>query len=382
MFLLKPEQVAFEQKVKQLVDERVRPYAQEIDEQDIFPKTSYEAFKESGLLKVALPPEHGGLRADTVTLCIMVKTIAQVSPASALMVFPTAAAIRTISEIGTAEQKQRFFRELEPGDKLCAFALTEPNYGSDAGSLQTRAVPHNSDFIFNGTKSYITLGEHADYYLVFVRTGPGKGAGGISAFIVERATEGLSFGKKERKMGLGGSVTQEMIFQNARVPAANMLMGIGEGWRVLTEKANPMRLWGAASMSLGIAEGALAESLIFSKKRVQFKKVIGRFQAIQFMLADMKIRVEAVRSLIFRTAEVIDSGRASMKEIESLVSIAKCYASDTAMQNSIDAVQIHGSAGCAKGSAVERMMRDAKAIQIFDGSNQVQRMIVARNLLI
>jgi alkylation response protein AidB-like acyl-CoA dehydrogenase len=382
MLLLKPEQAAFEQKVQRLVEECIRPYAQEIEERDEFPQTSYEAFKESGLLKVSLPPEFGGLGADVVTLCLMVKTVAQVSPASSFLVFVTAAVIRAIMEAGTVEQKERFFREMERGDKLCGFALTEPNFGSDAGSIQTRAVPQNADFILNGTKSYITLGEHAHYYLVFVRTGPGKGTSGISALIVERNTKGLFFGKKERKMGLSGSVTQDMIFRNAQVPAANMLLGMGEGWRVLTENANTMRVWGAGCIALGIAEGAFLEALNFAKKRVQFKKVIGRFQAVQFMLADMKIRLEAVRSLIFRTAEIIDSGKASLKEVESFVSMAKCYASDVAMQNSIDAVQIHGSAGCLKGSTVERLMRDAKAIQIFDGSNQIQRIIVARNMLI
>ena len=183
-------------------------------------------------------------------------------------------------------------------------------------------------------------------------------------------------------MGLGGSVTQEMIFQDARVPAENMLIGEGEGWKALTGHSNPMRLWGAASMSLGIAEAALEESLAYAKKRVQFGKQIGRFQAIQFMLADMKIRSEAVSSLVFESARVIDSGRAPDREIEIRVSMAKCHASDVAVQNAIDAVQIHGAAGCERGSRVERLMRDAKAIQIFDGSNQVQRMIVARNLLI
>lgn len=382
MLLLTPEQAAFEKRVKSLVDEHIRPFAREIDEKDEFPQSSYNAFKESGLLKTALPLRYGGLGADTTMLCIMVKTIAQASPASALLVFPTSAVIRTIGEVGTEEQKERFFREMEAGDKLCGFALTEPNYGSDAGSLQTRAVAQGNDFIINGTKSYITLGEYAHFYLAFVRTGPGKGSKGVSAFIVERGIPGLSFGKKERKMGLGGSVTQEMIFQDARVAGANMLLEMGQGWRVLTEVANTMRVWGAASMALGIAESALEESLKFAKKRVQFKKLIGRFQAVQFMLADMKIRMETARSLIFRTATLIDSGRAPLKEIESMVSMAKCYVSDVAMQNSLDAVQIFGSEGCKKGTAVERMMRDAKAIQIFDGSNQVQRMIVARNMLI
>jgi alkylation response protein AidB-like acyl-CoA dehydrogenase len=382
MFLLTPEQAAFEQKVKAIAEERIRPYAQHIDEHEEFPRTSYEAFKDGGLLKVALPPAYGGLKADTVTLCLMVKTIAQASPSSSLLVFPTAAVIRTIAGAGTPEQQERFFSQMQAGDKMCGFCLTEPNYGSDAGSLQTRAEYDGDDFIINGTKSYITIGEYAHYYLVFVRTGPGKGSRGVSAIVVERDTPGLSFGKKERKMGLWGSVTQEMIFQDARVPAANVLSGVGEGWSVLTNHSNPMRLWGAASMSMGISEAAFEEALAYAKKRVQFKKQIGRFQAVQFMLADMKIRLETVRSFILESARLIDSGKAPFKEIEARVSIAKCYASDMAVQNAIDAVQIFGAAGIERGSRVERLMRDAKAIQIFDGSNQVQRMVVARNILI
>jgi len=382
MLLLTPEQEAFENKVKNLVRERILPFTQEIDEKEEFPQVSYEAFRDNGLFKVALPPRYGGMKADTVTMCLMVKNIAKVSPSSALLVFPTAAVIRTIAGTGTPEQQERFFKQLENGDKMCGFCLTEPNYGSDAGSLQTRGEKDGDSFVINGTKSYITIGEYSHLYLVFVRTGPGKGTKGISAFIVNRDTPGLSFGKKERKMGLGGSVTQEMIFQDARVPAENILIGVGEGWKALTGHSNPMRLWGAASMSLGIAEAALEESLAYAKKRVQFGKQIGRFQAIQFMLADMKIRSEAVSSLIFESARVIDSGLAPDREIEIRVSMAKCHASDVAVQNAIDAIQIHGAAGCERGSRVERLMRDAKAIQIFDGSNQVQRMIVARNLLI
>jgi alkylation response protein AidB-like acyl-CoA dehydrogenase len=268
------------------------------------------------------------------------------------------------------------------GDKLCGFCLTEPNYGSDAGSLQTRAVLEGDSYIINGTKTYITLGPHAHYYLVFVRTGPGKRTAGISALIVPRETPGLSFGKKERKMGLGGSVTSEMIFQNARVPRENLLLKAGEGWRVLSRHSNVMRVWGAASLALGIAEGAYEAALGFARSRVQFKRKIASFQAIRFMLADMKMGIEAAKSLIFRTAALIDAGEGSLRDIETLVSMSKCYASDLAMQVTIDAVQIFGGAGYLKGAPVERMMRDAKAVQIFDGSNQIQRMIVSKNIIL
>lgn len=358
----------------------IAPHALEIDALDEFPQTSYEAFIRSGLLRLSLPFEYNGQEADATTLCVVIEEISKASPASALLVFPTQAVIRTIREIGTEEQKTFFFSDMVRGDKLCGFCLTEPNYGSDAGSLQTTAVLEGDHYIVNGTKSFITLGPHAHYYLVFVRTGPGKRTGGVSALIVPRDTPGLSFGKKERKMGLGGSVTSEMIFMNARVPKENLLLSEGEGWRVLSHHANIMRVWGAASLALGIAEGAYEAALAFAKTRTQFKKLIASFQAIGFMLADMKTAIETAKSLIFRTAAMIDAQEGTFRDLETLVSMCKCYASDVAMRVTLDAVQIFGGAGYLKGCPVERMFRDAKAVQIFDGTNQIQRMIISKNI--
>jgi len=383
MFLrLNPSQREIQKRVQTLVGAEIAPFAVAIDARDEFPQSSYAAFIKAGLLKLSLPKEFGGKEADATTLCLVIEEISKVSPASALLVFPTNAVIRTIREVGTEEQKNRFFSEMAAGDKLGGFCLTEPNYGSDAGSLQTRAVLQDDFYVINGTKTYITLGPHAHYYLVFVRTGPGKRTGGVSALIVPRETPGLTFGKNERKMGLGGSVTSEMILQNARVPKENLLLKEGEGWRVLSRHANIMRVWGAASLALGIAEGAYEAALGFARSRVQFKRKIASFQAIRFMLADMKMAIEATKSLIYRAAALIDAGEGTFRDIETLVSMSKCYASDVAMQVAIDAVQIFGGAGYLKGSPVERMMRDAKAVQIFDGSNQIQRMIVSKNIIL
>jgi len=382
MFLhLNQVQREIQEKVRSLVASEIAPNAEKIDARDEFPQTSYEAFKKAGLLRLSLPLGYNGREADSTTLCVVIEEIAKASPASALLVFPTQAVIRTICEVGTTEQKERFFSDMAQGDKLCGFCLTEPNHGSDAGSLQTRAVLDGKHYVVNGTKSFITLGPHAHYYLVFVRTDPQKRTGGISALIVPRETPGLSFGKKERKMGLGGSVTAEMGYQNALVPKENLLLGEGDGWKILTRQANIMRVWGAASMSLGIAEGAYEAALAFAKNRIQFKQVIASFQAVGFMLADMKMSIEAVKSLIFRTAAMIDAQEGTFRDVETLVSMCKCYASDAAMKITIDAVQIFGGAGYMKGSPVERMMRDAKAIQIFDGTNQIQRMIVSKNII-
>jgi alkylation response protein AidB-like acyl-CoA dehydrogenase len=382
MFLhLNPAQKEIQEKVRAIVAAEIAPYAVEIDARDEFPQTSYQAFIRSGLLKLSLPFSYDGQNADATTLCLVIEEISKASPASALLIFPTQAVIRTILEVGNDEQKGRFFSDMIPGNKLCGFCLTEPNHGSDAGSLQTRAVMEGDNYVVNGTKSFITLGPHAHYYLVFVRTGPGKRSSGVSALIVPRDTPGLSFGKKEKKMGLGGSVTSEMIFQNARVPKENRLLQEGEGWKILSRHSNVMRVWGAASMSLGIAEGAYEAARAFANTRTQFKKVIASFQAVSFMLADMKIAIEAAKSMIFRTAAMVDGREGTFRDIETLVSMCKCYASDMAMRVTLDAVQIYGGAGYLKGSPVERMMRDAKAIQIFDGTNQIQRMIIAKNII-
>lgn len=383
MFLhLNSAQKEIQERVQALVASEITPIAEEIDAKDEFPQKSYEAFKKAGFLNLSLPAAFGGKEADATTLCLVIEEISKASPASALMVFPTNAVARTIREVGSAEQKERFFSDMAGGDKLCGFCLTEPNHGSDAGSLQTRAVLDGDHYVVNGTKSFITLGPHGHYYLVFVRTGPGKRTAGVSALIVPRDTPGLSFGKKERKMGLGGSVTSEMFFLNARVPKENLLLGEGDGWKVLSRHANVMRVWGAASLALGIAEGAYEAALAFAKNRTQFKRLIASFQAVRFMLADMKMAIEATKSLIFRTASIIDHREGTFRDIETLVSMCKCYASDVAMKVTIDAVQVFGGAGYLKGSPVERMMRDAKAVQIFDGANQIQRMIVSKNIIL
>jgi alkylation response protein AidB-like acyl-CoA dehydrogenase len=383
MFLhLTPFQRELQQRVRTLVAEKIAPQAAELDAREEFPQGVYEAFRDAGLLRLSLPEAYGGINAEATTLCLVIEEISKASAGTALLVFPTQAVIRILRETASPEQKERFFKEFAAGDKLAGFCLTEPNFGSDAGSLQTRAVAEGDHYIVNGTKSYITLGPHAHYYLVFVRTGPGKRTGGISALVVTRDTPGLSFGRKERKMGLGDSVTSEMIFTNARVPRENLLAGEGEGWRILARHANPMRVWGAASLSLGIAEGAYEAALDFARKRTQFKRKIASFQAIRFMLADMKTAIEAAKSLIYRTAALIDTGEGTFRDIETLVSMSKYHTSDMAMKVALDAVQIFGGAGYLKGAPVERLMRDAKAVQIFDGSNQIQRLVVSKNIIL
>ncbi len=379
--LLTPAQEALRDRVRKLVEGRIAPIAGEIAEADVFPVKAKEVFTEGGLFKAALDEEYGGYAYGATELSLITTEIARVSGACALIPFPTNAVIRILCLTADEEQRERWLPEFGKGDKLAAFCLSEPAYGSDAGSIAARAVRKGDEYVIRGTKIYVTLGEHADYYLVFVRTGPGKRTAGVSAFIIERDAPGLKWGHIEEKMGLHGSVTQEMILDDCRVPTGNILLGEGLGWQVLTSAANPMRLWGAGSMALGIAQGAYELALDHARTRTASGHKSSRYQSVQFMLADMKTRIEAVRSLILRGAAMIDSDRSNPVELEAMTSMAKYYAADTAMEVCTDAVQIFGREGVSKGNPVERMFRDVKAIQIFDGSNQVQRMIVARHIL-
>jgi len=379
---LTEEQEMIRQTIRQLVQEKIAPIAARIDEREEFPEDCFRLFVEQGLFKLSLPEEYGGINCDSLTLSLIIEEISKVSPACALMVFSTQSVIRVIRAAANEEQKRRFFAGFSRGDRMGAFALTEPGYGSDAANLQTRAVIQGEYYIVNGTKIFITTAEVAYYYLVFVRTGPGERSKGISAFIVERDTPGFYIGKKENKMGLRGSITAELIFEEARVPVINRLGAEGEGWRILTEVGNQMRVWGVASVSLGISEGAYEYAKRYAQERRQFGRPIADFQAVRFMLADMKIGIEAARSLLWRTAVMIDQDMGSKREQETMVSIAKCFASDTALKVTSDAVQILGGYGYMKDYPVERMMRDAKATQIIDGTNQIQRVIIARNILV
>jgi len=381
MLDLTTEQEALRKRVRDLIEEKLRPLAEEIAEADVFPQKAYRLFAEAGFFKLALDREYGGQAAGATELALVTSEIARVSGACALIPFPTNAVVRIICTTANEDQRRRWLPEFGKGDKLGAFCLTEPNFGSDAGSLSCRAERNGGDYVVSGTKAYVTLGQHADFYLVFVRTGPGTRTAGVSALVVEKDRPGLKAGHIEKKMGLHGSVTQEMIFDHCRVPAENLLLGEGLGWTVLTSAANPMRLWGAASMSLGIAQGAFELAVGHARTRTASGHKISRYQSVQFMLAEMKAKLEAIRSLVFRGAAMIDRGRATAKEIEQFVSLAKFFASDKAMEICTDAVQIFGRLGVSRGHPIERMFRDAKAVQIFDGSNQIQRMIVARHVL-
>ncbi|RJP59852.1 MAG: acyl-CoA dehydrogenase [Deltaproteobacteria bacterium] len=361
--------------------EKIAPRAAEIDETDEFPWDIVELYKQNGTLKLVLPDEYGGVGADTTTLCLVMEEIARVSASCSCIVFSTEALIHILVRAATSEQKDRFFPRLSQGDKISAFVLTEPEAGSDANAMRTNAVLEGDYYILNGRKCFISNAIVSDFYLVFARVKTLDNKKGISAFVVEKDTQGLSMGKKENKMGLRGNTMADLIFENARVPKENIVGGEGEGWKILAQVANQMRLYGASAMGLGIAQGALDYAVEYAKQRYQFGKPIASLQAIQFMLADMHIQTEAVRSILYRTSQMIDRGEGSAAEIGSLVSMSKCLSGDTAIKVATDAVQVLGGYGYIKDYPVERMMRDAKSVQIFDGTNQIQRLVVARNML-
>jgi alkylation response protein AidB-like acyl-CoA dehydrogenase len=382
MWVLTDEQKMIQEMVRKLAQEKIMPRAYEIDETDEYPEDIVSTLVQHDLLKLALPEEYGGINADSMTLSLVITELSEAMAPMGSLILSTQSVIKIIKAFGGESQKKGIFSELSSGDKLLAFCLTEPNAGSDAHSLQTSAVPKGEHYLVNGTKRWITLAGVSEYYLVFVRTSQKSKKNDLSALLIHKDTTGLAIGKKDNKMGMRGSVTADLIFEDALVPRDNLIGKEGEGWKILSKFSNSMRCWGAASIALGIAQAALNYSCKYSKERYQFGKPISAFQAIQFMLADMDMQVEAARSLIYRTNYEVDTqGDEISDRTMSLVSMAKCFASDVAMKVTTDAVQILGGYGVSKEYPVQRMMRDAKCVQIFDGSNQIQRIIMSKNLL-
>ena len=376
------EQRMIQEMVRKLSREKIAPLAKEAD---ISGRPSPEILRilaENDLFKMALPEEYGGIKADYTTIALVVEEMAKVDASTSMTFFPTQAVIKILDRWGSERLKRYFFSKMSEGDKVCAFSMTEPNYGSNASSIQTSAILEGGYFRVNGTKCFVTNGGIAHFILLFVRTGEGEKEKGISALLVESGnTPGLSVGKQEDKLGLRGSDLSELIFEDARVPKDNLIGRAGGGWDIFLDGGSDMRAYGPGAMAVGLAQGALDYALFYAKQRIQFGVPIANLQAIRFMLADMSIQVEAARALLYRTTALMDSGSDDRALRSRLISSTKCFASDIAMRVTTDAVQILGGYGAMKDYPVERMMRDAKMIQIFDGTNQIQRVIVARDLL-
>jgi len=370
--------------VRQVARTKVAKRAAEIDRAGVFPWDMAELFAQQGYLSLMLPEEYGGMDGSITALCIVAEEIAYACGSSSLMILAHSVGLMPLMMAGTEEQKAYFYDRVAKGGALAAFALTEPEAGSDAASLKTTAVPDGDFYIVNGRKCFVTNGGAADIYSVFVTTDPSKGRQGISVLMVEKGTKGFSIGKREEKLGMRGSDTTDLIFENAVVPKENLIGGEGRGWELAMMTLNLSRP-AIGAQAVGIAQGALDFALEYATKRVQFGQKLADFQGLQFMFADMATKIEAARALVYKAAALLDEkvyerDRMSAIGVDKLSAMAKCFASDVAMEITTDAVQILGGYGYLKDYPVERMMRDAKVTQIFEGTNQIQRIIIARNL--
>lgn len=365
------------QMVREFAEKEVAPGAAKRDSTGEFPWEIVRKMACYNMLGIPFPEEYGGAGADTLSYIITVEELARVCAATAVIVSAhTSLCAHPIYQFGTEEQKQRFLVPLAQGEKLGAFALTEPNAGTDAASLRTTAVRRGASYVLNGNKIFITNGGVADIYIVLAKTDPSKGTRGITAFIVEKGTPGFFFGKKEDKLGIRASSTTELIFQDCHIPVENRLGEEGEGFKIAMQTLDGGRI-GIAAQAVGIAQGCLEACLRYAKEREQFGKPIGSFQAIQWMLADMATQIDAARLLTYRAAWLKDNKQPFSKE----AAMAKLYASEVAMQQAVKAIQIHGGYGYMKDYPVERFFRDAKITEIYEGTSEVQRMVIASHLL-
>lgn len=371
--------------VKKIASTKVAKRAAEIDAAGAFPWDIAELFAQQGYLSVMLSEGYGGMDGDITAFCIIAEEIAYACGSSSLMILAHSVGLMPLMMAGNDEQKKRFSERVAKDHALAAFALTEPESGSDAASLNTTAVLQGDYYLLNGRKCFVTNGGTADLYTVFVTTRPGERTKGISVFIVEKETAGLTIGKREEKLGMRGSDTTDLIFENALVPKENLIGEEGGGWELAMMTLNLSRP-AIGAQAVGIAQGALDFVLDYTTKRVQFGQKLADFQGVQFMLADMAMQVEASRALVYKAATLLDQkvyerDRMSAIGVDKLSAMAKCFASDAAMQVTTDAVQLLGGYGYLRDYPVERMMRDAKVTQLFEGSNQIQRVVIARNLL-
>ncbi|MGX4766524.1 acyl-CoA dehydrogenase [Bacillus mojavensis] len=374
---LTQEQVMMRKMVRDFARKEIAPAAEVMEKTDEFPFQLMKKMGEHGLMGIPVPEQYGGAGADVVSYILAIHEISKISAAvGVILSVHSSVGTNPILYFGNEEQKVKYIPKLASGNYLGAFALTEPYSGSDAGSLRTTAIKKNGKYILNGSKIFITNGGAADLYITFALTAPGQNRNGISAFIVEKNTPGFTVGKKERKLGLHGSNTTELIFENAEVPEENLLGQEGDGFKIAMANLNVGRI-GIAAQALGIAEAALEYAVAYAKQRVQFNRPIAANQGISFKLADMATRAEAARHLVYHAADLHTCGLACGKE----ASMAKQFASDSAVKAALEAVQIYGGYGYMKDYPVERLLRDAKVTQIYEGTNEIQRLIISKHLL-
>ena len=366
---------------KEFAENEVKPLAQEVDETEVFPRATVEKMAKYGFLGIPVPKEYEGQGCDPLTYVMCVEELAKVCATTSVIVSAhTSLCIDPILTYGTPEQKAKYVPDLASGRKLGAFGLTEPGAGTDAQGQQTKAVLDGDEWVLNGSKCFITNGKEADVYIIIAVTGivekRGRKMKEISSFIVEKGTPGFTFGTKEKKMGIRGSSTYELIFEDCRIPKENLLGAQGKGFGIAMHTLDGGRI-GIAAQALGIAEGALDRTIAYVKERKQFGRTIGQFQNTQFQLADMATKVEAAKMMVYKAA----MAKATQKVYSVEAAQAKLYAAEVAMEVTTKAVQLHGGYGYIREYDVERMMRDAKITEIYEGTSEVQRMVISGNLL-
>ncbi|MGD9909297.1 MAG: acyl-CoA dehydrogenase [Candidatus Izemoplasmatales bacterium] len=376
-FCLQNEHKLLAQMLEEFANKEVGPLAKEIDEEERFPVETVQKMKTAGMLGIPFPEKYGGEGGDTLGYIIAVETLSKKCATTGVILSAhTSLASSPIYEFGTEDQKMKYLVPLAKGEKLGAFALTEPNAGTDASRQETIAVPDGDDYIINGSKIFITNAGYADIYIVMAMTDKLQGTRGITAFILEKDMPGFSVGPKEKKLGIRGSSTCELIFENVRVPKANILGKVGYGFKIAMKTLDGGRI-GIAAQALGIAEGALEETIKYTKERKQFSRPIAEFQNTQFVIADLATKIEAAKLLTYRAAYNKDHNLSYSSE----AAMAKLYASEVAMEVTTKAVQLHGGYGYTREYPVERMMRDAKITEIYEGTSEVQRMVIAASVL-
>lgn len=363
--------------IREFAENEVKPLAAEIDEEERFPMETVEKMRKIGLMGIPVPVEYGGQGGTNQMYTMAVEELSRVCATTGVIVSAhTSLCMAPIMENGTEEQKKKYLPKLASGEWIGAFGLTEPNAGTDAAMQQTMAEDKGDKWILNGSKIFITNAGYADVYIIIAMTDKSLGTKGISAFIVEKGMKGFSIGKKEKKMGIRGSATCELIFENCEVPKENLLGKMGKGFNIAMKTLDGGRI-GIASQALGIAQGAMDETVKYVKERKQFGRTIGQFQNTQFQLANLETKINAARFLVRSAAYKKDSGLPYSKD----AAMAKLYAAETAMEVTTKAIQFHGGYGYTREYPVERMFRDAKITEIYEGTSEVQRMVIAAHLL-
>ncbi|MGL5312295.1 MAG: acyl-CoA dehydrogenase [Peptostreptococcaceae bacterium] len=378
-FTLTKSQELFKQMITAFAENEVKPLAAEIDEEERFPEETVKKMCDTGLMGITIPTQYGGAGGDQIMYTMAVEELSKVCGTTGVILSAhTSLGVAPILEFGTEEQKQKYLPKMASGEWIGAFGLTEPNAGTDAAGQQTTAIfdETTNEWVLNGSKIFITNAGYAHVYIIFAMTDKAAGLKGITAFVVEADTLGFSVGKKEKKLGIKGSATCELIFENCRIPKDNLLGAIGRGFKIAMMTLDGGRI-GIAAQALGIAGGALDETIKYVKERKQFGRALGQFQNTQFQIADMYAKVEASKLLVYKAA-----WKKSRKENYSVdAATAKLFAAETAMEVATKAVQLHGGYGYTREYPVERMMRDAKITEIYEGTSEVQRMVIAGSLL-